>query len=44
MILPCTESSQVDRSLTRRAAKLALNELKEKIGGGLLSERALKVE
>ncbi|KAL2559764.1 hypothetical protein Fot_04503 [Forsythia ovata] len=43
MILPCRESSQVDRSLTRKAVKLALYELKEKNGGVLLSEHALKI-
>ncbi|CAI9775384.1 unnamed protein product [Fraxinus pennsylvanica] len=43
LILPCKESSQVDQSLTRKAVKLALNELKEKNGGVLLSERALKI-
>ncbi|KAK4416562.1 Type 2 DNA topoisomerase 6 subunit B-like [Sesamum alatum] len=43
MMLPCTGNDQIDRSLTRKAVKLALNELKQKNAGFLLSERAVKI-
>ncbi|KAG8383994.1 hypothetical protein BUALT_Bualt04G0071700 [Buddleja alternifolia] len=43
MILPCTQTNQKDRLLTRKAVKLALKDLKEKNEGVLLSERALKI-
>ncbi|KAI3451706.1 hypothetical protein Pfo_008371 [Paulownia fortunei] len=42
-ILPCTQSNQSDRSLTRKAVKLALTELKKRNAGVLLSERAVKI-
>ncbi|KAL3844834.1 hypothetical protein ACJIZ3_002237 [Penstemon smallii] len=42
MLVP-TQSNQIDRSLTRKAVKLALNDLKELNAGVLLSERAHKI-
>ncbi|PIN24132.1 hypothetical protein CDL12_03125 [Handroanthus impetiginosus] len=42
-LLPCTQSHKTDRFLTRKAVKLALNDLKERNAGLLLSERANKI-
>ncbi|PIN07092.1 hypothetical protein CDL12_20354 [Handroanthus impetiginosus] len=42
-LLPCTQSHKNDRFLTRKAVKLALNDLKERNAGLLLSERANKI-
>lgn len=44
MILPRAQSNTIDRSLTRKAVKLALTDLKKKNEGLLLSARAVKVE
>ncbi|KAL0332545.1 UNVERIFIED_CONTAM: Type 2 DNA topoisomerase 6 subunit B-like [Sesamum calycinum] len=43
MMLPCTGNNQIDKSLTRKAVKLALKELKQNNAGVLLSERAVKI-
>ncbi|XP_012846004.1 PREDICTED: uncharacterized protein LOC105966007 [Erythranthe guttata] len=43
MIPLCSQNNQLDRSLTRKAVKLALTALKKSNAGVLLSERAVKI-